>query len=122
MALLSDILELSYSIIHSFPKYYNFAYLYPSKIKPWGEIKTRYYLRFWAKDKPGVLAQIAKILGENNISIASVIQKETRIEDEKAEIVILTHLTLEKNIQKAISEIQKLPILEEWNSLIRIEG
>lgn len=121
MALLSDILELSYSIIHSHPRYYNFAYLYPSNLKPWGEIKTRYYLRFWAKDKPGVLAQIARVLGENNISIASVIQKETSIEDEKAEIVILTHSTYEKNIQKAISEIQKLPILEEWNSLIRIE-
>ncbi len=121
MALLSDILELSHSIIHSHLRYYNFAYLYPSDLKPWGEIKTRYYLRFWVQDRPGVLAQIAKILGENSISIASVIQKETNIENEKAEIVILTHITYEKNIQKAISEIQKLPILVEWNSLIRIE-
>jgi len=121
MALLSDIIELSYSIIHSSPRYYNFAYLYPPKIKPWEEIKTRYYMRFWAKDKPGVLAQIAKILGDNHISIASVIQKETNLEFEKAEIVILTHITCERNMQKAIEEIKTLPIIEEWSSLIRIE-
>lgn len=121
MALLSDILEASHTILYTIPRYYNFAYLYPSKIKEWENIFTRYYIRLWVKDQPGVLAQIAKILGENQISISSVVQKETSEKEEKAEIVILTHKTYEKNIKKAVEEIKRLPILEEWGSLIRIE-
>uniref|UniRef100_A0A7C3MRE0 Homoserine dehydrogenase n=1 Tax=Dictyoglomus thermophilum TaxID=14 RepID=A0A7C3MRE0_DICTH len=122
MALLSDILESAYTLLYSLPRYYSFAYLYPSKIKNWENFFTRYYIRIWVKDQPGVLAQIAKILGENSISISSVIQKETSEKEEKAEIVILTHKTNENSMQKAISEIKKLPILENWGSLIRIEG
>ncbi|ACI19270.1 homoserine dehydrogenase [Dictyoglomus thermophilum] len=122
MALLSDILEASHTILYSVPRYYSFAYLYPSKIKKSDEIYTRYYMRLWVKDQPGVLAQIAKILGENNISISSVVQKETSEKEGKAELVILTHKTYEKNMIKAIKEIKLLPILEEWGSLIRIEG
>ncbi|MFN3698795.1 MAG: homoserine dehydrogenase, partial [Dictyoglomus sp.] len=121
MALLSDILEVGHTILYSIPRYYTFAYLYPPKLKEWESIYTRYYLRLWVKDQPGVLAQIAKILGENHISISSVIQKETSEKEEKAEIVILTHKTYEKCIKKAIEEIKRLPILEEWGSLIRIE-
>jgi homoserine dehydrogenase len=122
MALLSDILESAYTLLYSLPRYYSFAYLYPSKIKNYENFLTRYYIRIWVKDQPGVLAQIAKILGENSISISSVIQKETSEKEEKAEIVILTHKTNESSMQKAISEIKKLPILENWGSLIRIEG
>ncbi|MGB9768133.1 homoserine dehydrogenase [Dictyoglomus turgidum] len=121
MALLSDILEATHTILYSVPRYYSFAYLYPSKIKPSDEIYTRYYIRLWVKDQPGVLAQIAKILGENHISISSVIQKETSEKEGKAELVILTHKTYEKSMSKAIEEIKLLPILEEWGSLIRIE-
>jgi len=101
MALLSDILEASHTILYSVPRYYSFAYLYPSKIKKSDEIYTRYYMRLWVKDQPGVLAQIAKILGENNISISSVVQKETSEKEGKAELVILTHKNVRKEYDKS---------------------
>jgi len=66
--------------------------LEPGKvIKPMSEIETRYYLRINVADHPGVLAQISKVLGDHLISIASVIQKETDVVAQTAEIVIMTH-------------------------------
>ncbi len=85
------------------------------------ELKTRYYLRFTAIDRHGVLASIANILGKNKISIASVIQKEENPEH-AVPIVMLTHAAIEKNLQKAVSTIDKLSCIRHPTQIIRIEG
>jgi len=72
-----------------------------------------------AVDQPGVLAAIAKILGEQGVSIGSVVQKE-RKEKEIVPIVMMTHYAKEKSVQKALAEIDKLPIVKE-KLAIRIE-
>jgi homoserine dehydrogenase len=73
-------------------------------------------------DQSGVLAQISKVLGDNQISIASVIQKETDLSSKTAEIVIMTHPFKEAAIQKALMEMRKLTAVKEINNYIRVEG
>jgi homoserine dehydrogenase len=73
-------------------------------------------------DRPGVLAQIAKILGDRSISIASVIQKETNAATQTAEIVIMTHPARERFMQQSLNDMEKLPAVKEICNLIRVEG
>ena len=96
--------------------------LEPGKsIKPMSEIETRYYLRMNIADQPGVLAQIAKILGDNQISISSAIQKETDSAAQTAEIVLMTHPAREKAMQQALGELNQLAIVKEISNFIRVE-
>jgi len=86
-----------------------------------GNIVNRYYIRFMAKDRPGVLSKISKILASLDISIASVTQKE-RKEKNFVPIVMVTHQAKEGNIQKAISRIDKLSVIKGPSQVIRIEN
>lgn len=73
-----------------------------------GDTVCSYYLRIPVEDKPGVLAEIARILADNKISIESLIQKEAPLEDASTEIILLTHSTREADIQRAIRTMQQL--------------
>ncbi len=90
-------------------------------IKPIKEIEARYYLRFSAIDKPGILSQISGILGRNNISIYSVVQKGRRMRGGSVPIFMLVHESKESDIQKALKQIDRLSILRQKTMLIRIE-
>ncbi len=91
-------------------------------IKPMSELKTRYYLRLNAPDRPGVLSQISKVLGDNSISISSVIQKESDLAAQTAIIVIMTYPAEEKGVQKALKQLRQLPEVNEVSNFIRVEG
>ena len=91
-------------------------------VKPMSEVKTRYYLRLNAPDRPGVLSQISKILGDNSISISSVIQKEIDLAAQTAIIVIMTYPAEEKGMQKALKQLRQLPVVNEVSNFIRVEG
>lgn len=84
------------------------------------EIDARYYIRFQAIDKPGVLARIAGVLGENQISIASAMQKERR-QGQSVPLVILTHVAKEGSVQKALSEIERMDAVSGKHVLLREE-
>ena len=86
-----------------------------------GDIETAYYLRLLALDRPGVLADIARILGEHKISIDSIRQKGTSSGDEPVSIVILTHRTIESQMSRAIPELEGLTTIREKVVRIRIE-
>jgi len=90
--------------------------------KPMSEVKTRYYLRLNAPDRPGVLSQISKVLGDNSISISSVIQKESDLVAQTAIIVIMTYPAKEKEVQKALKQLRQLPEVNEVSNFIRVEG
>ncbi|MCK4521356.1 MAG: homoserine dehydrogenase [Nanoarchaeota archaeon] len=90
-----------------------------AEIVDMGKIKSRYYLRFSAVDKPSVLAQISKILGDNSISIAAALQKE--VNKDVVPIVIITHEVLEENLAKAVKECNNLDVIKEEIVIIRIE-
>jgi homoserine dehydrogenase len=91
-------------------------------IKPMSEVETRYYLRLNVADRPGVLAQIAKVLGDHQISISSAIQKLADPVAGTAEVVIITRTAQEENMQSALSELGHLPVLKEISSFVRVEA
>jgi len=92
------------------------------RIRHMSEIETRYYLRLNVADRPGVLAQISKILGDHLISIASVIQKEADSAAQTAEIVIMTHPAKESAMQLALNELAHLDVVKEVGNFIRVEA
>ena len=85
------------------------------------DLECQYFLRLNIADRPGVLAQIARILGDQNISIASVLQKDANPEAQTAEIVITTHPARELWVQRALQQAEDLEVVQEINSLLRIE-
>ena len=86
-----------------------------------GDTISRYYLRLQVIDEPGVLAQIARVLGEKSISIASVMQHETDDTIGVAEIVIMTHNAAERRVSAALSDIRGLPIVRDVSAFLRVE-
>jgi homoserine dehydrogenase len=85
------------------------------------EVRTAYYLRLRALDKPGVLAEVTRILADLEISIDAMMQKEPAEGEDQADIIILTHITVEKNINQAIAKIEALSAITGKVTRIRME-
>ncbi|HOG13036.1 MAG TPA: ACT domain-containing protein, partial [Smithellaceae bacterium] len=90
------------------------------QLVPMDDIETKYYFRFTALDRPGVLSKISGILGANDISLATVIQK-AREEAGAVPIVMTTYKAKEKNVRRALTKIDRLDIVRDKTILIRIE-
>ncbi len=90
-------------------------------ILPMDEVETAYYLRLRVLDRPGVLADITRILADLTISIDAMVQKEPGEGEEQVDIIMLTHLTLERNIIAAIARIEGLPVNLGKVTRIRLE-
>jgi homoserine dehydrogenase len=93
----------------------------PIKIRKIEDIASMYYFRFSVMDRPGVLSRISGILGENDISIASVIQKGRRVGG-AVPLVVLTHMAREREVRRAVEEINRLDVVSESAFFIRVEG
>jgi len=125
-AVVSDIMDLSRNMQKGIsqrilPAAAGTGALRDIKVRGIRNIQTRYYLRFSAVDKPGVLAKIAGILGRNQISIHSVMQRGRRIRGGAVPIFMFTHEARESNLQKALREMNRLSILRGKTMRIRIE-
>jgi len=90
-------------------------------VLPISEISSAYYLRMRVLDKPGVLADVTKILGDRQISIDAMMQKEPQDNETEADIVILTHITVEKNMDAAIAAIEALSAIDGKVTKLRME-
>jgi homoserine dehydrogenase len=121
-AVVADLLDLAHAIV-----------LGTRERKYWGpegeipllgleHLETRYYLRVTVSDRPGVLAQIAQTLGDNNVSIAAVTQKEADADAKTAELVVMTHRAREGAMQAALRDISRLPVVAQVSSFLRVEG
>ena len=121
-AVVADLLDLSHSIV-----------LGNHERKYWGPegkvpvlgldaLESRYYMRVTVTDQPGVLARLAQALGDHNVSIAAVSQKESDAERKTAELVIMTHRARESAMQTALATIAAMPVVVEVNALLRVEG
>ena len=91
------------------------------KILPMDEVQTSYYLRLRVADKPGVLADITRILADEQISIDAMMQKEPGEGEDQADLIMLTHLTREKRINAAIRKIEGLAVVAGKVTRLRLE-
>jgi homoserine dehydrogenase len=123
-AVVSDIIDCARDITTNAPRriamdFYGEKQQLP--LKPLAAVRSRYYLRFSVIDKPGVLAGITSSLGNHDISIASVIQKEGAAED-FVPVIVLTHEASEKNVVAALTEVDGKEFVRARTQLIRIEA
>ena len=86
-----------------------------------GDVVTSYYLRMRVDDRPGVLADITRILADREISIDAMIQKEPSEGEDQTDIILLTHRTVERNVVDAIAKIEALPTVRGKIVRIRLE-
>ena len=91
-------------------------------ILPIEDVHTSYYLRMRVVDRPGVLARITGILAESRISIDAMMQKEPREGERQVDIVMLTHRALERDVNRAMARIEKLPTVPGKVTRIRLEA
>ncbi|MES2238532.1 MAG: homoserine dehydrogenase [Rugosibacter sp.] len=91
-------------------------------VLPLSEIETSYYLRLRVEDKSGALADITRILADQTISIDAMIQREPNEGESQTDIIILTHVTVEKNIDAAIAKIEALPVIKKKVIRLRMEA
>jgi homoserine dehydrogenase len=91
-----------------------------ARVKPMDDVLCEYYLRFQARDKPGVLGAIASVLGRNGISIASVIQQGRGVES-TVPVIMRTHEARERNLKRALAQIKKFQTVGGTPVFIRIE-
>ena len=123
-AVVADIVEAGRSastgVVNSLPKGWIANELVQGVVSSIAEVETRYYLHLIVRDRPGVLAQIGKVLGQCDIGIAAVIQKDSHGAD-TVSLVIITHQALEKNMIQARQLINQLEIVSGDSILIRIE-
>ena len=91
------------------------------EVKSIDNLISKYYLRLSVADRPGVFAQIGNVLGEHQISIASVLQKDANLTEQTAEIVIITHHSRESAVQASLRSMAGLEVVRKIENLLRIE-
>lgn len=119
-AVMADVLDAARSIVQG-GRPSPWRYTSDMPVKPMADLTSRYYIRVEVADRPGVLADIGRAFGDNNVSIASVIQKETDEEAQTAEIVIMTHAAVEAAIQASIRQVESLDVVRQVGNFLRVE-
>ncbi len=122
-AVWSDTLEIARRVAHGIPAMdvdLPSVSPRPLGLRPMEDIRSAYYLRVTAMDKPGVLAQVAGILGAHDISLISVLQKG-RAHGEAVPVVMMTHEARERDMRAALAAIDKLPVVASRTAMIRVE-
>ena len=120
-AVVADVVASACAIAHGAGRFSTWKQPRDLRVRQMEEIETQYYIRLKAADQPGVLASIARIFGEQNISIASAIQPESDDKTQSAEIVIMTHPAREEAMQCALRALEKLDMVREISNFIRVE-
>ena len=119
-SVISDIVEIGLKLHRNDGPALHFPPDPQARLLPPDEVETRYYFRFSVLDRPAVLGEIARVLGENSISIASVIQKKESPR-KTVPVVMLTHRTKERNVKRALRIIDGLPVIKNRTVKIRVE-
>lgn len=125
-AVVADLIDISRLITADTENRVPHLAFQPSQVVPQNfvsidDISSSYYLRVQAADKVGVLGTIASLLAKENVSIEALIQKAV-LDNNQAEIVILTHSTIEKNMKAAIAAIEAQECVAAPVTLIRMES
>ncbi len=120
-AVVSDLLNIVKNIQLGVNGKYMAVPYKPKKLKSDKEIFAKYFIRLIVNDQSGVLAQIAKLMAEENISVEKVLQ-EPYHEKTKAELILVTHKTSKKSVENILEELKQLDVIKEIKSCYRVEG
>ncbi len=123
-AVVADIARLALGTYRTdFARLAQFGDVPDAKLVPFGEVQTRYYFRLDCLDRPGVLAQVAGILAEEDISIASVRQQEVAAEGGQfVPVVFMTHRACQAAMRRALERINRLEVIEGGKTrMLRVE-
>ena len=121
-AVLADVLDIARSLAEGAEPHWDPGPWRSGETAGLGALETRYYLRMTVLDRPGVLAQIARVLGEAQVSIAAVEQRESDEERGTAELALMTHRARELAVTGAIDTLRGLAEVREVNAMLRVEG
>jgi homoserine dehydrogenase len=124
-AVMSDLIELGRNILRGIRERvptlsFQHSHVREMEVKDIENIVRPYYIRFSALDRPGVLSRISGVLGKNEISIASVIQKGRGV-SQAVPVVMMTHEARERNVRRALREIDEMDVILDKTMLIRVE-
>jgi homoserine dehydrogenase len=125
VAVVADVIELARNILGGATgrlPVRSYRRLSDHPIRDIGKLRSRYYLRFSVLDRPGVLAQLATLLGEHDISIEQMVQEGIRDPNRPVTVVMLSHMAQEKDIRAALAKIDVLPAVVEKTRLLRLAG
>jgi homoserine dehydrogenase len=120
-AIMADVLDAARALVlgtRPFP----WRYTADLAVTPLAQLVTRYYIRLEVADRPGVLAGIARAFGDHQVSIATVIQKETDEAAQTAELVIMTHQAQEEAVQATLAQVRELPQVVSVVNFLRVDG
>ncbi|HBX24311.1 MAG TPA: homoserine dehydrogenase [Desulfotomaculum sp.] len=119
-AVTADIMDAARDLLRNVQGIISCTCFEEKPVKSMQEVACKYYVRLQVADKPGVLASIAYAFGDKDVSLASVLQKQTDLAT--AEIVVVTHTVREGNMQDALKIINHLSSVSAVSNVIRVEG
>jgi homoserine dehydrogenase len=125
-AVIADVVDIA-RVMDSYPDSWvpplgcDTAQLQQQKIMDIEDVETGFYIRFSALDKPGVLSDVTKIMGDAGISIEAIIQREQPAGEHYVNVIILTNVTKEKFLDEAVVHIEKLATVRGNVNFIRLE-
>lgn len=119
-AVVADIIQISKDINYNNQEFVKIDSNLKSCVINIEDIENSFYIRLDVNDKPGVMAKIAKVFGDNNVSLASVLQKQRL--NPVVPLVLITHSVKEKNLNKSLKELKDLEDIIEISSVIRVEN
>lgn len=118
-AVTADVMDAARNVLRDVPGIIACTCYDDLLVKDMGETWSKYYIRLSVADRPGVLASIAYAFGDKEVSLASVIQKQT--DGDHVEIVLVTHRVRERNLQEALNIIRQLSSVKKVCNFIRVE-
>ncbi|MDX1597027.1 homoserine dehydrogenase [uncultured Marinobacter sp.] len=126
-AVIADIVDVARTVAAGSSQRVPYLGFDPSSLEdldvlPMEDIQSAYYLRITAMDHPGVLAKVASILSEHGINIESIMQKESELKDGRIPVIILTHTVQERQVNRAIEELEALTDIDGKVVRIRAEN
>ncbi|MGP4843575.1 homoserine dehydrogenase [Marinobacter sp. 1Y8] len=126
-AVIADIVDVARSVAHQSLQRVPYLGFEPGSLEdlnvlPMDDIQSAYYLRIQALDRPGVLAKVASIMSEHGINIESIMQKESELEGGTIPVIILTHTVQERQINRAIADLEALSDIQDKVVRIRAEN
>ena len=119
-AVVGDIIDITRNKVHNCHARIGCTCYEEKDILPIHELSSQFYIRMTVKDSPGVLASIAGVFGNNDVSIESVIQKSR--DEGKAELILITHLTKEENLRDSLMVLRDMKIVGAIDNVIRLAG